>query len=127
MSRSLKNWSTIDVRPSETDVPWKKSMGQACPHGIEFFMVDGTHVRNTYDSDWIQGGHGWRYKFCPRSEIWIDSTMPEAELPFVMLHECYEVQLMAKEGLDYDRAHDRAKRIENKFRRDHFGDTRPRR
>ena len=100
-------------------------MGLACPHGREFFLVDGTHIRNTYDSDWIQGGNGYRYKFNPRGELWIDNSMPESEIAFVAFHECYETELMAK-GMSYEQAHDRAKRLENKFRRASLGKTRAR-
>jgi len=116
MSASILEWSTIDVPPSKSRVPWKKSMGIACPHGREFFLVDGTYVRHTWDSDFVQGTNGYRSKFCPRGELWIDISTPEKEIPFVAFHECHETELM-KGGLDYEAAHDRAKRLENKFRR----------
>jgi len=91
-------------------------MGEACPHGKEFFMVNGSYVRNEYDSDWIQGGNGYRYRFCPRGELWIDECTPEEEWAYIAFHECQEAELM-KGGMSYDQAHDRAKRLEDQFRR----------
>jgi hypothetical protein len=111
----MKNWQTHPV-PASPSTPWKRSLGEACPHGLEIFLVDGTFIRNTYDSDFVQGGNGQRYRFCPKRELWIDWSTPEAELPYVALHECYETWLM-EQGYDYDRAHNCAKRLENKFRR----------
>lgn len=92
-------------------------MSVACPHGLEFYLVDGTYIRNHYDSDFVQGGNGARYKFCPKRELWIEESMPESEVEYVALHECYETYLMTERGYDYERAHDCAKRLENKLRR----------
>jgi hypothetical protein len=120
------DWQTHAVSPTPSPHWWKKSMGEACPHDREIFLVNGTFVRNNFDSDWVQGGHGYRYRFCSRREIWIDDSMPESELPYVLIHECSEIEWM-RQGIDYDHAHDRAKRLENKFRRqDHPGEGRSR-
>lgn len=116
MNEEILQWEMHDVSPSVSAVPWKRSMGLACPHGLEFFLVDGSYVRNHYDSDFVQGGNGQRYKFCSKRELWIDDSLPEAEVPYVALHECYETFLMSEYGYDYDRAHVCAKRLENKFR-----------
>lgn len=111
-------WEMTPVAfPTVSKVPWKRSMGLACPHGLEFFLVDGTYIRNHYDSDFVQGGNGERYKFCPKRELWIDESIPDDEIEYVALHECYETYLMSNKGYDYDRAHDCAKRLENKLRR----------
>jgi hypothetical protein len=116
--RDLENWATHPVEPTPARVPWKRSLGEACPHGLEIFLVDGTYIRNNFDSDFVQGGNGQRYRFCPKSELWIDDSIPEEEMPYVALHECYETFLMSERGYDYERAHDCAKRLENKFRRE---------
>jgi len=111
-------WATTPVSPTPTSqkTPWKRSIGEACPHGLEIFLVDGTFIRNKWDSDFVQGGNGQRYRFCPKRELWLEECLPEAEWPYVAFHECYETDLMEK-GYDYDRAHMCAKRMENKFRR----------
>jgi hypothetical protein len=115
-ARPILKWSTTDVPPTKTRELWKTSTGLACPHGLEIFLVDGTHIRNKWDSDFVQGGNGFRYKFCPRRELWVDASTPETEVAFVAFHECHETELM-RGGMSYEDAHDRAKRLENKFRR----------
>lgn len=115
---NLKKWAATNVTPTTSRVPWKRSMGLACPHGLELFLVDGTFIRNNYDSDFVQGGNGQRYRFCPKSELWIDDSIPNEEQAYVALHECYEAFLMATKGYDYERAHNCAKRLENQFRRE---------
>lgn len=95
---------------------WKKPMGQACPHGLKIFIINGSHVRNSYDSDFDQGGNGWAYTFVPKNEIWIDSHVPVEERPYVAFHECHEAEDM-KNGKSYDNAHIAAKRIEDKMRK----------
>jgi len=95
---------------------WKASTGEQCEHGDEIFIVNGTHVRDKWDTIFIQGGHKLRYGFVPEGEIWIEASLPEDERRFVIAHECYELEKM-RGGWDYDRAHNAAKRMENKLRR----------
>ena len=110
-------WHTHAILPRfPTETPWKRYPGEACPHGLVIVLVDGTHVRNTYDSDFSQGGNGYRYDFVPRGELWVDDCLPEIEIPLVAFHECREAELM-RHGWTYSRAHDRAKMLEDRFRR----------
>lgn len=95
---------------------WKVYSGRRCPHGKKIFLVDGTRVRDEHDSDFSQGGNGYRYRWIPRGEIWVDAEIAEEEWPFIVEHECQESELM-KHGMDYDRAHARAKRHEDADRR----------
>ena len=108
-------WQTTKTPKRPSPTPWKEYVGEACPHGLEICLVDGTHVRNEHDSDFTQGGNGFRYRFVPRSEIWIDRQMNPEEWPFIAFHECDEIERM-RSGQDYDRAHDAAKRMEGRFR-----------
>jgi len=107
------NWST---KPSQrlygVQPWWKRPLGEVCPHGAEIFLVNGSYVRNTYDSDFTQGGNEFAYTFIPAGEIWIDEFIPVAEWPFVAFHECHEAEDMRR-GMSYDKAHDRAKRLED--------------
>jgi len=96
--------------------PWKTYLGEVDPHGREVVLVNGTHVRDHYDSDFSQGGNGFRYRFIPRGELWIDAQIHSSEWPFIAFHESHEAALM-KTGVDYDHAHARAKRLENQARR----------
>jgi hypothetical protein len=117
-------WASTPVAKSKSGVWWKKSLGEACSHGLEIFLVDGSHVRNAYSSDFDQGSNGFAYRFVPKGEIWIDDATPEEEWPFVAFHECNEVELM-RGGMSYDKAHDHVRRIEDKLRREqHPGERR---
>lgn len=95
-------------------------MGESCPHGLNITLVDGTHVRNTYDSDFSQGGNGYAYDFVPRDEIWIDAQIDRIEWPFIAFHECQEVELI-KKGMSYSKAHNHAKHMEDHFRHSLMG------
>lgn len=115
------SWQTIPQDPPPRECPWwKLYSGEACPHGLHIVLVDGTHVRNKYDSDFSQGGNGFAYDFVPEDEIWIDAAIPEVEWPLIGFHECRESELMRR-GLSYSMAHDQAKLREDKIRRSLFG------
>jgi hypothetical protein len=109
-------WSTHPTQPPASRESWKHYLGEACPHGLEIVLVDGTHVRNHHDSDFSQGGNGFRYDFVPRGELWIDVQISQVEHPLIAYHECRESELMRR-GWDYERAHDRAKLLEDRLRR----------
>jgi len=110
-------WQTSPrVPPARAVPPWKLYIGEACPHGLHVALVDGTHVRDAYDSDFSQGGNGFRYSFIPKDEIWLDAAIPEVEWPLVAFHECRESELIRR-GWPYGRAHNRAKLLEDRFRR----------
>ena len=113
---NTKTWTTRPSSQTLGNLPWwKKQFGEVCPHGLEIYLVDGTHIRNVHDSDFCQGGHEFAYEFIPAGEIWVDNITPPAELPFVVFHECYEREKM-KKGMSYDKAHDMAKSIEDRER-----------
>jgi hypothetical protein len=108
-------------RRTEKSVPlplpvWKRSTKMTCEHGLRVFLVDGKHVRDEMDSAFVQGGNEFRYSFVPPDELWLDWHMPKAEWPYVLFHECYETEKM-RGGWGYDRAHNAAKRAEDKMRR----------
>lgn len=100
----------------KTKTEWKKDTGEKCEHGLRIYLVDGNHVRENMDPTFIEGGNEFRYDFVPKNQLWIDWHMPEAEHPYILLHECFESEKM-RDGWSYDRAHNAAKRAENKLRR----------
>jgi hypothetical protein len=120
MAHSLNaTWRTTPDHPPvlpEEEQSWKHPFGEACPHGRHIMLVDGTHVRNKFDSDFSQGGNGYAYDFVPKDEIWIDEQIDPIEWPFIAFHECEEADLMEK-GMPYDKAHDKVKYAEDIFRR----------
>jgi hypothetical protein len=84
--------------------------------GREVWLVDGRVVRDLAYVDFTLGGHGYRYRFIPRREIWIDDAVRPAERASVLHHEVVEVGLMA-DGMKYDEAHAHASAAETHFRR----------
>lgn len=84
--------------------------------GLAVWIVDGRSVRDFCDPNFTQGGHGLRYRFIPRREIWIDDAIAARELEPTLAHELHEVRLM-RAGLTYHQAHDRALAFERRVRR----------
>ena len=115
--QKITEWHSISTKKTETGLHWKTSLGEKCPHGNEFFLVNGPFVRNTISSDFVHGdNHYHSPKFVRLGELWIDDSIPIEERDYAAFHECYEAELM-KKGMDYEKAHDRAKAIEDEFRR----------
>jgi hypothetical protein len=81
----------------------------------DVWLVDGCAVRTCFHLDFTLGGHGYRYRFIPRREIWIDDAVAAAERPAILHHEAVEVELMAR-GMHYADAHVRASYEEGCFR-----------
>jgi hypothetical protein len=79
------------------------------------WIVDGRGVRDRFDPNFTQGGHGLRYRFIPRREIWIDDAVAERELDVTLGHEAHELALM-REGMSYDDAHASALAFEKNLR-----------
>ena len=105
-------------------VSWKKYLEEDCPHGLRIVLVDGAHVRNTWESDFSQGGNGYAFGFIPRSEIWIDWNIAKEEWPFIAYHECIEVEAM-KKGFTYNQAHIFAKGREDRYRHELTNPSQP--
>lgn len=82
------------------------------------FIVDGRAVRDKYYQGFVQGGHGYVYKFIPKDEIWISDGIIPKERKYVFAHEDYERNLMIK-GWPYIKAHNSANLVESKMRRSH--------
>jgi len=75
------------------------------------WLVSGRGVRDLFHPDFNQGGHGLRYRFIPRREIWIDDALHAAERDPVIVHEAVELSLMRR-GASYDDAHRQASAVE---------------
>jgi hypothetical protein len=113
-------WHTVPDRRRFAELPlWMRPVGEACPHGRSILIVDGTYVRNHYDSDFVQGGNGYAYDWMPKNQLWVAHETPEVEIPFVAFHECIEAEYM-KGGMSYNRAHDLAKAAEDRWRKLYF-------
>ena len=71
---------------------------------IYIYEVDGTEIRNHIDTDFTEGGHGYRYDYIPKDEVWIES---EKDREATLIHEVVE-RLVTKDLKidDYEEAHD---------------------
>lgn len=78
--------------------------------------VDGAMVRTYLDPYFVAGGHDLAYDYIPKNEVWIDAKNYPEDQPFVLVHELFERDLMAK-GRDYNSAHDFAIAEEKHHRR----------
>lgn len=85
-------------------------------NGINIWLVHGKIVRDVFDIDFTEGGHDLVYNYVPKNEVWIDNDLLASERPFVILHELFERSLMSE--LSYDKAHEKASRLEWKARQD---------
>ncbi len=72
---------------------------------IPIQYVNGSIVRQYIDPEFVMGGHDLVYSYITNQEIWIDILMNPKEIPYILLHEKTERELMAKNGKTYDIAH----------------------
>lgn len=79
---------------------------------MEVWLVDGQEVRNRYKVDAMEGFHGYVYSWVPNNEIWIEDGLHATEIPYIILHEFVELNLMRDRRLSYEKAHDKAAKVE---------------
>ena len=84
--------------------------------GKDVWIVDGLIVRRYIFNEFLYGGNNERYTFVPRNEIWIDNAISAEEYKYTLAHELNERNLMAKQGLSYDDAHDSSLALERRMR-----------
>jgi len=84
--------------------------------GLTVWLVCGPTIRRDLDVEFTDGGHGLRFSFIPKSEVWIESEGTVKERQFVLVHELYEHKLMAR-GLGYEDAHQQASNRELEARK----------
>jgi hypothetical protein len=85
--------------------------------GYNVWIVDGAAVRRDLYPAFLYGGNPQRYLFIPHNEIWIDNAIAAEEFEYTIAHEFLERSLMARRGMSYDDAHNRALELEHAMRR----------
>ncbi|MGB9598840.1 MAG: hypothetical protein ACPLZH_03300, partial [Minisyncoccales bacterium] len=93
-------------------------------NNFSLIFVDGGVVRRYFDPEFILGGHDLVYSYIPQGEIWLDIKMDPLEIPFTLLHEKKERELM-KKGKSYDIAHEFATIYDKEERRGKLGVSYP--
>lgn len=91
--------------------------------GLKVWYVDGYALRNGLkdgDVDFTMGGHGYRYLYIPRNEIWIDIVYKSSgdNLP-TLWHELFYERRFMRLGMSYSKAHDLASEMEIAYRHGH--------
>jgi hypothetical protein len=116
---SLEAWRSAGVQESiqEADGISKELWGETT-NDVLVYLVDGEEIRNTYDDDYTEGGHHFRWDFIPKDEIWIERMRDPSEHRFNLFHELYERGRMMREGTPYEEAHQKAAHVEQ-FLRSH--------
>lgn len=83
--------------------------------GFTIYQVPMDWIKNNLDTTFGTGGHGLVHTFIPLHEIWIDPVkQPWAQ---IALHEAAEFYWMYEKSMAYAPAHERATRIEQRYRR----------
>lgn len=72
--------------------------------GFDIVYVNGKTVRQYLDTQFVFGGHSLVYDYIPKNEIWLDTVTDSREIPYFLVHEKHERDLMEK-GKSYDTAH----------------------
>jgi hypothetical protein len=85
--------------------------------GYNVWIVDGEAVRRDIYPSFLYGGNPQRYLFIPQKEIWIDNAIAAEEFEYTLAHELLERLLMARQGMSYSDAHNRALELEHAMRR----------
>jgi hypothetical protein len=83
---------------------------------VTVWLIDGAVARDLYKTDYTEGGHGYVYRWVPKTEIWVEATLERPELPYVIAHEYLERRLMHDAGLEYDHAHEICSKVEYTLR-----------
>ncbi len=99
------------------DVPkeiYKSKYGELDDSGekIPVWIIDGEMVRGLYRTDYVEGGHDYVYEWIPQSEVWIEDTLDPNEIPYIVLHEFVERELMKYHKMKYFPAHSIAAKVE---------------
>lgn len=82
----------------------------------KIYLVHGKFIRKNIDPSFCFGGHYMVYKYVPKNELWIDDCVATKEIPYILIHELRELDLM-KKGMSYNNSHDHANASEKEARR----------
>jgi len=111
----VSDFFQLMMRKEKYSLPSEVRIKKICKrNGKSVFLVNGFKIRKSIDIDFTMGGHGLRYVYIPIDEIWIDNSN-ENECEEVLVHELEEFNLM-KNGVSYNKAHDKASLVEVELR-----------
>ncbi len=85
---------------------------------VHVWLVDGRMVRDSFETEFTEGGNGLALTYIPTDEIWLDKTIDPQELKFILTHERVERCLMEHQHLPYEEAHRVASHVEFQMRQE---------
>ncbi|MCI0566339.1 cysteine peptidase family C39 domain-containing protein [bacterium] len=121
-----KNWSEARLREylKKRLLPKKKALPQVAlgmqkHQTLNVCFVRGSLVRKHFDPWFIHGGHDLCYSFIPKNNIWLDAANHPRDVYYTLIHELEERKWM-RQGLPYQKAHERATLKEARYRKKEF-------
>jgi len=100
-SKFMQRLNKIKEKEKLLKKVYRKQLFSKYTKNIKIWLVKGEIVRSLFYIDFTEGGHDKVYDFVPKNEIWIDDDVYKKEIPYVLVHELHERQLMGK-GWVYD-------------------------
>ncbi len=87
---------------------------------FQVWIVNGKYIRDNIDEEFVNFGHHCSYNFVPENEFWIDKEYGKGDdKKFYVEHMLIEHSLISN-GEKYDKALEKADRIERGERRKHY-------
>lgn len=90
---------------------------------VNIGIVNGEYIRDKLNQEFTQGGHHYvnkNYHFIPDHWIYIDKNLSDKDREATIIHELKEYNLMKYHQEPYDKAHDKANKVEKEFREDEY-------
>jgi hypothetical protein len=84
--------------------------------GFKIWKVYGDYIMICMDADFVCGGNGYAKNYIPKDEIWLDRSVSQDDIVYVVIHEMDEVRHMEL-GWTYNEAHSNANQVEWEIRK----------
>lgn len=118
MSIDYDLWKEVrQILPLFPSMVERKSLPYLCgttSEGVEVYLVDGDLVKIRHDPDFVEANNSEESSWVhlatgsnAKYQAIVDWHLKPDQWPFDLYHELYEMRLM-RDGLSYDKAHERA-------------------
>jgi hypothetical protein len=79
-------------------------------------------VNDQYSVDFKEGGHWLACNYIPKNEVWLNNEIEPTDRKYILARELFEIGQMSQ-GIDYDIAHAKASKYEQKLRKENGKNT----
>ena len=114
VTESVMSQALIEATPGSVDAAKiaKVELPKGGPRSkMVVWLVDGKLIRDSLDTEFLGGGHHFRYQWIPEGEIWLEAGLDPMDIKFFLLHELCERVLMIQ-GMGYEESHAHANKRE---------------